>query len=66
MIQIDTSNTGSVFNIVATVDTVDGEGNPVPAGTVLYPIVGIPDGHGGVVDWAPPEGCHLEPVLTQS
>lgn len=54
----------AIFNVVTTVDTVDEEGNPVPAGTVVNHIVGEPDGNGGVKNWTPPDGTKA--VLTQS
>lgn len=63
-VKIDPVTTGVAFNVIAAVYTVDGEGNPVPAGTVVNIVLGIPDGKGGIVDWAPPPGQTVMPVET--
>ena len=61
-VKIDPTTTGVAFRVIATVDTVDGDGNPVPAGTQTNTIIGEPDGKGGIVGWAPPDGYRVEAV----
>ena len=61
-VKIDPTTNGVPFRVIAAVDTVDGDGNPVEAGTIVNTVLGMPDGEGGVVGWAPPEGYHVEQV----
>lgn len=61
-VKIDPTTTGVAFSVIATVDTVDGDGNKVPAGTIVNTVVGVPDGNGGIVGWTAPEGYHVEQV----
>ena len=61
-VEIDPVTTGIAFSVIATVDTVDGDGNPVPVGTVVNTVLGVPDGKGGIVGWAAPEGYHVGQV----
>jgi hypothetical protein len=61
-VKIDPTTNGVPFRVIAAVDTVDGDGNPVKAGTVTNEIVGVPDGKGGIVGWAPEPGYRVEQV----
>ena len=61
-VKIDPATTGVPFNVIATADTVDGEGNPIKAGTVVNTVLGVSDGKGGIVGWEPEPGYRIEAV----